>query len=128
MSQPIDIVRRSLPVPERLVLEGVEQTETGIIVRVRGEATPQCPACSSCQVSYHSQYQRQLHDLPWQGQPVRLHSASGVFGAAIGNATGRFSRNVCRGWSLPKREKRTVGVKSCVGWGMLWADCRDRGC
>jgi len=73
MSQPIDIVRRSLPVPERLVLEGVEQTETGIIVRVRGESTPQCPACSSCQVSYHSQYQRQLHDLPWQGRPVRLH-------------------------------------------------------
>jgi transposase len=62
-----------LPAPERLVLEGVEQTETGIIVRVRGKTTPQCPACSSCQVSYHSQYQRQLRDLPWQGQPVRIH-------------------------------------------------------
>jgi hypothetical protein len=34
MSKPIDIVRNSLPAPERLVLEGVEQTETGIIVRV----------------------------------------------------------------------------------------------
>ena len=62
-----------MPAPERLVLEGVEQTETGIIVRVRGRTTPRCPACSSCQVSYHSQYLRQLRDLPWQGQPVRLH-------------------------------------------------------
>jgi transposase len=62
-----------LPAPERLVLEGVEQTETGIIVRVRGKTTPQCPACSSCRVSYHSHYQRELRDLPWQGQPVRLH-------------------------------------------------------
>jgi transposase len=60
-------------VPERLVLESVEQTGTGIIVRVRGKSTPRCPSCSSCQVSYHSQYQRQLHDLPWQGQQVRLH-------------------------------------------------------
>jgi transposase len=62
-----------LPAPERLVLEGVEQTETGIIVRVRGKTTPQCPACSSCRVSYHSHYQREVRDLPWQGQPVRLH-------------------------------------------------------
>jgi len=73
VSQPIDIVRNSLPAPERLVLEGVEQTETGIIVRVRGKTAPQCPACSTCQVSYHSQYQRELRDLPGQGQPVRLH-------------------------------------------------------
>jgi transposase len=55
------------------VLEGVEKRETGIIVRARGKTTPRCPACSSCQVSYHSQYQRQLHDLPWQGQSVRIH-------------------------------------------------------
>jgi hypothetical protein len=41
VSQPIDIVRNSLPAPERLVLEGVEQTETGIIVRVRGKTAPQ---------------------------------------------------------------------------------------
>jgi len=62
-----------LPAPERLVLEGVEKTQTGIIVRVRGKTPPQCPACSSCQVSYHSQYLRELRDLPGQGQPVRLH-------------------------------------------------------
>jgi transposase len=62
-----------LPAPERLALEGVEQTDSGIIVRVRGKTTRQCPACSSRRVSYHSHYQRELRDLPWQGQPVRLH-------------------------------------------------------
>ena len=73
MSQPLEIVRNSLPAPKRLVLEGVEQTETGIIIRVRGKMRPQCPACCSCRVSYHSHYQRKLLDLPWQGQPVHLH-------------------------------------------------------
>lgn len=58
------IVSSSLPVPERLVLEGIEQTEAGIIIRVEGKTTPRCPACSSSHVSYHSQYQRQLQDLP----------------------------------------------------------------
>jgi transposase len=61
-----------LPAPDRLVLESVEKTQTEIIVRVRGRAVPRCPTCSSGQVSYHSQYQREIQDLPWQGQPVRL--------------------------------------------------------
>ena len=51
----------------------MEKTQTGIIVRVRAKRTPRCPACEGAQVSYHSQYQRQLRDLPWQGQPVRIH-------------------------------------------------------
>jgi transposase len=60
-------------VPKRLALEGVERSETGLVVRVRAKRTPQCPACAGSQVSYHSQYQRRLRDLPWQGQPVRIH-------------------------------------------------------
>jgi transposase len=60
-------------VPKRLALEGMERSETGIIVRARAKRTPRCPACEGSQVSYHSQYQRQLRDLPWQGQPVRIH-------------------------------------------------------
>ena len=58
---------------KRLTLEGVERSETGIIVRVRAKRAPRCPACEGSKVSYHSQYQRQLRDLPWQGQPVRIH-------------------------------------------------------
>ena len=72
MSQLIDIVRNSLPAPERLVLEGVEQTENGIVVHVRGKMKPRCPVCFHRRVSYHSQYRRELRDLPWQGQPVRI--------------------------------------------------------
>ena len=59
--------------PERLALEGVDQTEGGVIIRFRGKTTPRCPTCSSSQVSYHSSYQRQLRDLPWQGQQVKVH-------------------------------------------------------
>ncbi len=40
MSQPIDIVQRSLPEPELLVLEAVEQVERDIVVRVRSRGTP----------------------------------------------------------------------------------------
>ena len=58
--------------PRWLALEGVERSETGIVVRVRAKRTPRCPACAGSQVSYHSQYQRHLRDLPWQGQPVRI--------------------------------------------------------
>jgi transposase len=73
MSRPIDAVRSSLPTPEQLVLEGLEEAEGGIVVRVRGKGTPQCPACFGSQVSYHSRYRRQLRDLPWQGKAVRIH-------------------------------------------------------
>ena len=44
-----------------------------IIVRVRSEQTPSCPACAGSQVSYHSSYRRTLRDLPWQGRAVQIH-------------------------------------------------------
>src|SRR5215467_1295580 len=72
MEQPIDIVRSSLPAAEHLVLEGVDEIESGVMVRVRAKETPRCPACSSSQVSYHSCYDRTMRDLPWQGKPVRI--------------------------------------------------------
>ena len=72
MRQPIDIVRGSLPAPEHLVLEGVDETESGVIVRARSKETPRCPACAGSQVSYHSSYHRTLRDLPCQSKPVRI--------------------------------------------------------
>jgi transposase len=72
VSQPIDIVQRSLPEPELLVLEAVEQIERDIVFRVRSRGTPRCPSCSGSEVSYHSTYVRRLRDLPWQGQPVQV--------------------------------------------------------
>ena len=62
-----------MPVTEQLVLEGVDETEGEVIVRVRSKGTPRCPACFSSQIFYDSHYQRRLRDLPWQGKAVRIH-------------------------------------------------------
>jgi transposase len=72
MNQAVDVIRRSLPEPEHLILEGVEQTENGMMIRARMDQLPCCPACSSTAVSRHSEYTRTLRDLPWQGQPVLI--------------------------------------------------------
>ena len=37
MGKPIDAVRTSLPAPARLVLEGVDETEGYVVIRVRGK-------------------------------------------------------------------------------------------
>jgi transposase len=62
-----------LPAPGQLVLEGVDEMEAGVIVRVRSKETPRCPACFGSQISYHSRYRRRLRDLAWQGKAVRIH-------------------------------------------------------
>jgi transposase len=72
MSQAVDVIRRSLPQPEQLILEGVEQTGSGVALLVRMDQSPRCPACSSAAVSRHSEYTRTLRDLPWQRQPVTI--------------------------------------------------------
>jgi len=53
-------------------VERVEQTETGIVVHVRGKREPQCTVCFSRRVAYRRPYPRALRDLPWPGQPVRI--------------------------------------------------------
>lgn len=73
MSQTVDVIRRSLPHPEQLILEGINQTETGVMLTVRLNQLPRCPTCSRAAVSRHSEYTRTLRDLPWQGQPVMIH-------------------------------------------------------
>lgn len=55
-----------------MILDGVEQTDQGMVVRVRGRHLPVCPACGENQISLHSRYQRRLRDLPWQGRCVQL--------------------------------------------------------
>jgi transposase len=72
VSQPIDVVRNSLPLPDLLELEGMEDTEQGILLRVRSKKTPQCSACSGSDVSCHSTYLRHLRDLSWQGRRGRI--------------------------------------------------------
>ena len=72
MGQLVDIVRSSLPSPELLAVESMDERESKIIIRVQGKDTPRCPACAGSRVSYHSRYYRTLRDLPWQGRPVQI--------------------------------------------------------
>jgi transposase len=68
-----DAVRNSLSAPDQLILDGVEESDTTIVVRVRARQPSPCPACGDARVSYHSRYERRLRDLPWQGRQVRVH-------------------------------------------------------
>jgi transposase len=74
MRQVIDALRSSLPEPALLVLDGLDQNEAGIILRVHGRKRrwPKCPSCSGLKGSYHSRYHRCLRDLPWQGRKVQI--------------------------------------------------------
>ena len=51
MSQPIDVIRDSLPDPDLLKLEGIDETEEGIVL---GFGVTNTAMCSSSSVSYHS--------------------------------------------------------------------------
>jgi transposase len=62
-----------LPDSARLSVESVRDAD-GVIVIVAcatGE-TAACPICGLCSCQVHSQYDRTLHDLPWQGASVRI--------------------------------------------------------
>jgi transposase len=72
VNQYIEAVRKALPGSDHLILDGVEQTDHGLDVRVRARYLPVCPACSQNRISFHSSYQRHLRDLPWQGRCVQL--------------------------------------------------------
>jgi transposase len=73
MSQRIDLVRNSLPSPDELILESVEETGDGIVFRALAKRLPCCPTCLQSRVSYHSRYVRRMRDLPWQGRRVEIH-------------------------------------------------------
>lgn len=47
-------------------------TECVRIEAVPRPAVAECPGCHSQSHRIHSSYQRQLHDLPWQGRPVMI--------------------------------------------------------
>jgi hypothetical protein len=68
----VDVVRAPLPVPDQLLVDSVDYLEDVVVVRVSSSALPRCPVCASSRVSYHSQYERRLRDLPWQRRQVQL--------------------------------------------------------
>ena len=72
MALPPSHAQSVLPNPQALILDNVEQNEQGFILEVSTRDAPQCPDCGRRSRSFHSRYERQLQDLPWQGLSVRL--------------------------------------------------------
>lgn len=67
--------KRVLPfVPPSLVVENIEQTMVGIVIRCRHRTgAANCPGCGQASIRLHSHYERRMADLPWQGHRVRIH-------------------------------------------------------
>lgn len=55
------LVQQILPAPDRLTI---------VVTPLQTQAA--CPTCGTPSRHIHSRYERVLHDLPWQGRPVRL--------------------------------------------------------
>lgn len=72
MLQPVDLVKNSLPAPDQLLLDGIEEDGNCIVLRVRSAVAPKCPNCEGLRVSYHSRYERKMRDLPMLTRPVRI--------------------------------------------------------
>ena len=93
----VDLVRACLPVPDQLLVDGVDYLEEEVVVvRVSSTARPRCPVCASSHVSYHSQYQRRLRDLPWQGRQVQLRLRTRRFRCRNSTCPGQSLPNACR--------------------------------
>jgi len=88
-----------LPNADLLELEGIDQTEKGIVLRVQSKETPRCPACSRSEVTYHSTYVRHLRD--------REHKNPGEAGRSRIAAT-----LLMGGLSSPEKEARKRGSAS----------------
>ena len=115
MGQSIDIVRSSLPAPEHLILEGVDEMASGVVIRVRAKETPRCPACTGSQVSYHSSYHRTIRDLPWQGKPVRIRLRVRRFRCQNASCSRRVFAECLPAVAAP-RARETVRLCEAIGW------------
>jgi transposase len=72
MATPPSHSQAVLPNPHILVLDSVQRDERGFLLEVSTRHPAHCPDCGRKSRSFHSSYQRQLQDLPWQGLSVRL--------------------------------------------------------
>lgn len=62
-----------LPLPEGMLVEQIQRTETGLVVSVLSTCpTSCCPLCTWPSSSVHSSYQRSVRDVPCAGQNIRL--------------------------------------------------------
>src|SRR5215210_2243961 len=116
----VDLVRASVPVPGQLLVDGVDQRDDVIVVRVSSTAPPRCPVCASARVSYHSRYERRLRDLPWQGHQVQLRLRTRRFRCRNDACRRKIFAECVPGVAAPlARESRRCGeVVARVGYAM----------
>jgi len=91
-------------------LESVKVEGRGLllmILRASGEESF-CPRCQRLSTRVHSQYQRKLLDLPWEGMPVRIQlhvrrffcdtegCEQRIFTERLPNTVRRYARRTCR--------------------------------
>ena len=68
------MAKRVLPlIPSPLVVDHVELSSEAISIHCRFRShTVRCPDCLQASQRFHSRYERQLADLPWQGRSVTI--------------------------------------------------------
>ena len=67
LPRALELIRVS-PTPDQVTIEAVLP-----------RSTVNCPACGLLSRRFHSRYQRELHDLPWQGYPATIRIAARLF-------------------------------------------------
>jgi transposase len=103
-----------------LLVEGIDHLEDVVVVRVSSTVRPRCPVCASARVSYHSQYERRLRDLPWQGRQVQLHLRTRRFRCRNGTFRRKIFAERLPGVAAARaRESRRCGeVVARVGYAL----------
>ena len=62
-----------LPLPEGMLIEQIQSTETGLVIAVVAtHPTACCPLCAFASSAMHSHYRRVLRDAPCAGRRVQL--------------------------------------------------------
>lgn len=113
------MAKRILPlIPSSLVVDHVQQSRAAISIDCHCRSIgARCPDC--CRVSHrvHSQYQRYLADLPWQGRAVTIilhvrrlrcdneNCRRRIFAENVGDVT----------WSYCRRTRRLGDVHCSIG-------------
>lgn len=98
-----------LPLPERLLIEHVEQTDTQLTVIVISTSTEAvCPGCGHASDHVHSQYQRTVKDVPSGGRQVVLQL--------------RVRKFFCRSLCCPRK----VFAERLPDLVQPWARCSNR--
>ena len=71
MATPPSHSQTALP-SENLILDKIERVDDRFLLYAHVQSRARCPTCGKISRSRHSEYERRLQDLPWQGCAVEL--------------------------------------------------------